>query len=126
MAIIGIGTDLVKITRMEHAAQSEHFVMRVFGEQERALFEKRKKTPQVLAANFAAKEAFGKAIGTGIMKEFALAEVQVLRNEQGAPYFVFSGRAERLMKERSWTAHVSLTHEGEYAAAFVVLEGELS
>ena len=126
MSIVGIGTDLVKIERMERAAQSEHFVARVFGEQERTLFAKRKKAPQMLAANFAAREAFGKALGTGIMKEFALDEVQVLRNEHGAPYFAFSGRAQHLMHERRWTAHVSLTHEGEYAAAFVVLEGEFT
>lgn len=123
MAIVGIGVDMVNIARMERAAQSAHFMERVFGDEERALFALRGHRAQVLAANFAAKEAFGKAIGTGIMQEFRLSEVQALRNERGAPYLVFSGRAEDLMCRRGWNAHLSLTHEGEYACAFVVLEG---
>ena len=73
--------------------------------------------PQTAAANFAAKEAFGKALGTGLLREFALCETEALRDENGAPYFSFSGRAAALM-----TAHLSLTHEGGTAAAFVVLE----
>lgn len=122
MAIVGIGMDMVCIARMERAVQSEHFTQRVFGDEERALFEARGWRAEVQAANFAAKEAFGKAIGTGILHEFSLNEVQALRNELGAPYFSFSGRAQELMCQRGWTAHLSLTHEGEYACAFVVLE----
>lgn len=72
--------------------------------------------------NFAAKEAFGKALGTGLLREFALCEAEALRDENGAPYFSFSGRAAALMQARGLTAHLSLTHEGGTAAAFVVLE----
>lgn len=122
MAIVGIGMDMVCIARMERAAQSDHFKQRVFGDEERVLFEARGQRAEVMAANFAAKEAFGKALGTGILHEFSLAEVQALRNEQGAPYFAFRGRAQELMSRRGWRAHLSLTHEGEYACAFVVLE----
>ena len=74
------------------------------------------------AANFAAKEAFGKALGTGLLREFSLEEAQALRDAGGRPYFAFSGRAAALMERRGLRAHLSLTHEGGFAAAFVVLE----
>lgn len=76
-------------------------------------------SPETIAANFAAKEAFSKALGTGI-RGFSLTEVSVLRNELGAPYFVFSGEAEKIVRERGLQFSVSLTHTDELAAAFVV------
>ncbi len=123
--IAGIGTDLVQISRMEKSMQGQAFVQRVFGSGEQALLAKKAKPAQALqtaAANFAAKEAFGKALGCGILQKFSLSEVQALRDENGAPYFALSGRAAEICKEQKLKAHLSLTHEGEYAAAFVVLE----
>ncbi len=76
-------------------------------------------SPETIAANFAAKEAFSKALGTGI-RGFSLTEVSVLRNELGAPYFVFSGEAEKIVRELGLQFSVSLTHTDELAAAFVV------
>lgn len=51
--------------------------------------------PQTAAANFAAKEAFGKALGTGLLREFALCETEALRDENGAPYFPFQAGRRR-------------------------------
>ena len=67
-------------------------------------------------------EQHGMVTGTGLLREFALCETEALRDENGAPYFSFSGRAAALMQARGLTAHLSLTHEGGTAAAFVVLE----
>lgn len=75
--------------------------------------------PATIAANFAAKEAFSKALGTGV-RGFSLAEVSVLRDHLGAPYFAFSGEAEKQVRERGLQFSVSLTHTDELAAAFVV------
>ncbi len=125
--IAGIGTDLVQISRMEKSLCREGFLHRVFGSRERALLDDKAKPAQRLqtaAANFAAKEAFGKALGSGILREFSLCEVQALRDENGAPYFALSGKAAEICKERKLKAHLSLTHEGAYAAAFVVLESQ--
>lgn len=76
-------------------------------------------SPATIAASFAAKEAFSKALGTGI-RGFALAEVSVLRDSLGAPYFALSGRAARLAEERGLRFSVSLSHTEDLAAAFVV------
>ena len=75
--------------------------------------------PDTIAASYAAKEAFSKALGTGV-RGFSLTEVSVLRDSLGAPYFAFSGRAARLVAEQGLRFYVSLTHTDELAAAFVV------
>lgn len=122
--IAGIGTDLVQICRIEKSIQKEAFLKKVYGAQEQQLIAGKKSAAQTAAANFAAKEAFGKALGVGIMREFSLCEVQALRDQNGAPYFFLCGKAAELCRKRKLKAHLSLTHEGDYAAAFVVLESE--
>ena len=124
--IYGIGVDTAAIARVEKSMARPSFVRRVFGEAERAQLAGRgAHAAASAAANFAAKEAFGKALGTGIFTAaFSLPEVQVLRGESGAPYFAFSGRAAGLLRRRRITAHLSLTHEGGLATAFVILEQE--
>ena len=120
--IAGIGTDMTRIERVKKSLERPGFFERVYGPKERALLEGSPRRAERAAANFAAKEAFGKALGTGLMHEFSPCEAEALRDGRGAPYFAFSGRAAALMKARGLKAHLSLTHEGDYAAAFVVLE----
>ncbi len=123
MAVFGIGTDLCAVARMEKSLASEAFFRHVFAPAEQtflaALPDARR--AQSAAANFAAKEAFLKAVGTGL-GGFSLGEVAVLRRPGGAPVFEFSGKAAAFLRENGLTAHVSLTHEAGFAAAFVLLE----
>ena len=102
---------------------SAHFVQRVFGPEERALLQSRGPLhrAQTAAANFAAKEALAKALGTGL-SGFVWVQAQALRAQSGAPYFAFSGQLAGVMRQKGLTAHLSLTHEGGFATAFVVLE----
>ena len=115
---MGIGTDIIEISRIEKSIKSEAFLKRVFSERERELIEK--KGAPGAAANFAAKEAFSKALGTGV-RGFSLCEVEVLREDNGKPYIALSGRAEKLMGKRK--IEVSLSHTDSLALAFVVIEG---
>ena len=121
--IYGIGIDLVRTDRMEKSLASPAFLRRVFGEEERAflLSLAPRKQPESAGANFAAKEAFLKACGTGI-GGFALCEIQVLRAENGAPYYALTGQAADWLDENRLTAHLSLSHDGGLAQAFTVLE----
>ena len=98
--IMGIGVDMVSEARVARSIKRPGFLEKVYGPAERALLENRGMRPQTAAANFAAKEAFGKALGTGLLREFALCEAEALRDENGAPYFSFSGRAAALMQAR--------------------------
>ena len=120
--MFGIGVDIVSIDRMEKSLQKERFLHRVFGPQEIALFAADNKIKaNSLAANFAAKEAFSKALGTGV-RGFDFVDVQILRDELGAPYFVFGGRAKEIVQQKNLCCKVSLSHETDKAIAFVVLE----
>lgn len=123
--IYGIGVDTATAARLAKSAQRAGFLNKVFGPQEQAVFAARGEAQRAdtMAAHFAAKEAFGKALGMGIFTgAFRLSEVQVLRGESGAPYLALSGAAAALLREKKLAAHVSLTHEGGLATAFVVLE----
>jgi holo-[acyl-carrier protein] synthase len=118
----GIGVDIVSVDRIEKSLERESFIKRIYGPAEIALFvsENKVKTNS-LAANFAAKEAFSKALGTGV-RGFDFDEVQILRDELGAPYFEFCGRAKQIVDSKKLECRVSLSHEKDKAIAFVVLE----
>ena len=116
------GIDLVEIKRIEKSLKNESFLLKVYGEDERKELETKK--AESYAAAFAAKEAFGKALGTGL-NGFSLSEVQVLHEENGRPYFKLSGKAQELAKEKNLSFALSLTHTKDYAAAFVnAFQGE--
>lgn len=115
------GIDLVEIDRIRMSVERDaRFLMRFFGEEERKLFTAANATERI-AANFAAKEAFAKALGTGIIG-FELKEVQALRDEKGAPYFYFCGKAAKIVQERNLIFSLSLSHTKHYATAMVVAQ----
>lgn len=115
-----VGIDLVYVPRIEALLKKGPFLQRFFTPGERAYFEKRK-NPQVVAGNFAVKEAFGKALGTGI-RDFALTDVEVLRDEGGKPFIRLHGVLE---KRNFHFLQCSISHDGDYATAVVILEEDL-
>ncbi len=121
--IPGIGVDLCSISRMEKCFRGETFLSHVFSKAEQTLLSQLSpaRRAQTAAANFAAKEAFLKAVGSGL-GGFQLPEIEVLRRESGAPYIVLGGEAQRWANENQIQVRVSLTHEADLACAFVVLE----
>lgn len=117
---IKAGIDLVEIDRMAAAVESsDRFLQRVLGDREREYYEAHGMKTESLAAAFAAKEAFSKAMGTGV-RDFSLREVEVLHDELGCPHYAFSGRAEKLVKETGLSFELSLTHTKTTAAAVAV------
>ncbi|MBE5798969.1 MAG: holo-[acyl-carrier-protein] synthase [Clostridiales bacterium] len=123
--IIGIGTDLCAVSRMDKAIQREHFYERVFFESERAYLEKKENArAQSAAAMFAAKEAVAKALGTGFIRGIMPWTIEVTHDEAGKPGIVLHEAAKERFEALGGTdVHLSLTHEGDSAMAFVVIEG---
>ncbi|MBQ7886716.1 MAG: holo-ACP synthase [Clostridia bacterium] len=123
--IIGIGTDMCAVSRMEKAIQRAHFYERVFFEQERAYLESKENArAQSAAAMFAAKEAVSKALGTGFIRGIMPWTIEVTHGETGAPGIRLHDAAkERLAQIGGAQVHLSLTHEGDMAMAFVIIEG---
>lgn len=116
-----IGVDMTTVSRIKKSMENPRFAPFAFGEKERELFCAQNPKYHSLAANFAAKEAFAKALGSGV-RGFGLNEVEVLRDDMGAPYFAFSGKALEIVLSGGYTAQVSLSHEGDTAIAMVLLE----
>jgi len=114
-----VGIDHLETSRIAKAMQNPRFLPRYFGVRELEYFERRKFSPATVAANFCAKEAFAKALGTGI-RGFALREVELLREENGRPYLAFSGKAAELVNAGCMRFEVSVSHDRHYALAQVI------
>ncbi|MGE0357753.1 MAG: holo-ACP synthase [Burkholderiales bacterium] len=124
--IVGVGTDVVSIERVALALErwGERFVQRILTPQERLRFERTREKASHLAKRFAAKEAFSKAIGTGIRGPFRWHSVAVGRDGRGKPGLEPDGDMARHLAELGVTAsHLSLADDAGVALAFVVLEG---
>lgn len=121
--MLGLGIDLCDINRFERLKENEAFLQRVFSANEIAYCKKRTKSAQSFAARFAAKEAFGKALGIGISGGVTLREVEVCHDEADKPFLELYGETKRIAERFGVTKiHVSLTHETTVAAAVVILE----
>jgi holo-[acyl-carrier protein] synthase len=125
--IVGIGVDLVRIARIRQAMErwQGRFLERVFTPGEVAYARGRRDPAEHLAARFAAKEAALKALGTGLRMGVRWRELEVQRVAGERPRLALSGRTAALGAARGVrTLHLSLSHDGEYALAQVLAEGE--
>lgn len=127
--IFGIGTDIIRIPRIEAALErnGERFAAKILGPQELEKYYQRKQQIAVrgirfLATRFAAKEAFSKAIGLGLHMPMTWRAMQTLNDTSGKPIIVVSGALKEFMDNHRLTAQVSITDEAEYAVAFVIVE----
>ena len=124
--ILGTGTDLIDIRRIERALGrfGHRFARRVLVDDEYQRFCTHVKPAHYLAKRFAAKEAFSKAMGTGMHFPVTWQNVSVANERSGRPYLKFSEPLALLLKQRGVSrAHLSLSDEVEMACAFVVIEG---
>jgi holo-[acyl-carrier protein] synthase len=122
--VIGIGTDLIKLSRIEDSLQrfGERFASRVLTEQELVIFEQKQRSIPYFAKRWAAKEAAAKALGTGIGGKANFHDIHIGNDALGAPSLRFTGAAAETARAKGVrNAHISLSDEQEHALAFVVL-----
>ena len=125
--IVGIGTDVCSIDRIDKALKrfGERFVKRILTAEERIRYERTRDKAGHFAKRFAAKEAFAKALGTGIHAPFTWRSITVTRDRRGKPGIRPSPAMADHLKEMGVTdSHLSLSDDGGVAVAFVVLEGK--
>jgi holo-[acyl-carrier protein] synthase len=123
--IYGVGTDVVEISRIEQALArwGERFAERILCEPELNRFRSHRQPVSYLAKRFAAKEAFTKALGTGIKAPANWHGLWVTNQPSGKPQLEFSKRLSTLLSQRGITrTHVSLSDERGVAVATVILE----
>ena len=122
--IYGIGTDIADVRRFAKWVENPELIERFFNKREIKTAGSRQALQEYYASRFAVKEAFSKALGTGVAG-FELGDVYVGHNEEGKPELRLEGRAASLVEMRCGKdarISVSLSHEKEYAVAFVVIE----
>jgi holo-[acyl-carrier protein] synthase len=127
--IVGIGTDLCDIRRIQHTLDRKtlRFAEKVLGPNELLVFQQRlAKVPargvRYLATRFAAKEAFSKAIGLGMRMPMTWRRCEILNAPSGRPEIRLHDELADWFAQRQWKAHVTVTDEVDHALAFVVVE----
>jgi holo-[acyl-carrier protein] synthase len=122
--IYGIGTDLVAIERMTMLWQrhGERALEKLLAPEERAASLASNDPGRFLAKRFAAKEALGKALGTGIRAPVFLPAIAVVHDALGKPAFSFAPELSAWIEKRRLLAHLSISDEAMHALAFVVVE----
>jgi holo-[acyl-carrier protein] synthase len=123
--IYGIGVDTVAIARFQSFLDNANYALidRLITPGERSTCINKKEAASCMAARFAAKEAFLKALGTGLRDGLSWLDMEVINNTLGKPELVLSGKAAELFQINKLTSvHLSLSHDGGNAVAMVVLE----
>ena len=123
--IVGIGIDIVETSRIEKMIgdHSQRFLHRIFTKEEQISGQKRKNASQFFAGRWAVKEAFAKALGSGIGEECQWLEIEVLNDQNGKPEVALIGKTKAHIKKRKITSiQVSISHEKRYACSVVLLE----
>ena len=123
--IYGIGTDIVEVARIEAsmAQFGDEFAKRILADSEWDAFEKSAVKPRFLAKRFAAKEAFSKALGTGLRAPATFQNIAVSHDDLGKPVFLLATELQQFLNSKNIKkTHISISDEKNLAAAFVVLE----
>ena len=123
--IYGIGTDIVEVTRIEESLSrfGESFAQRILSEREWQAYEQSQTKARFLAKRFAAKEAFAKALGTGLRAPATFQNIGVAHDDMGKPVLDLSAELQDFLTSKGIVCqHLSISDEKMLAAAFVVLE----
>ncbi len=122
--IHGIGTDIVAVKRLQQMWErhGDRALEKLLAPQEMADFARAADKGRFLAKRFAAKEAFSKALGTGVRPPAVLPAIAVGHDDLGKPNLAFCGRLAEMIENQGLKAHLSLSDEADYAIAYVILE----
>ena len=125
MNIFGIGTDIVSVDRIKNSLKNKNFINRIFNEKEILKCKKIRYSINCYAKRFAAKEAFSKALGTGISNGINFNEIVILNKKSGKPYISIIGLTRKIInkkfKKKKIKISLSLSDEKKYAVAFVTI-----
>ena len=122
--IHGVGTDIAAVARLAalYEKHGERALEKLLAPAEREGFERAADKGRFLAKRFAAKEAFGKALGIGVAAPATLPNVTIDHDTLGKPVFAYAPELDAWLRERGLIAHLSISDEKDYATAFVVVE----
>ena len=124
MKIYGIGTDIISVSRIKESLKKKNFLKRIFNKEEVAKCSKLINSNNCYAKRFAAKEAFAKALGTGIAYGINFNEIKILNGKNGKPFIKLVGNTKKIINDKlkkKFKISLSLSDEKKYAVAFVTI-----
>tara|TARA_Y100000768_G_scaffold30550_1_gene20201 strand:- start:239 stop:622 length:384 start_codon:yes stop_codon:yes gene_type:complete len=125
MKLFGVGTDIIQVNRLKKSLNKKPFLSRIYSQEEILKCKRSKVNSNCFAKRFAAKEAFSKALGTGISKGISFNEIVVLNEKSGKPYIKLINKTkkivERKLKKKIYKISLSIADEKDYAVAFVTI-----
>ena len=126
MKIYGIGTDIIKISRIKKSIKSKTFISRLFSQDEVEKCNKTKNTFNCFAKRFAAKEAFSKALGTGFRMNLNFKDIEVVNDKMGKPYYVKNKKITKIIQKnfkiKKFKCFLSISDEKNYSTAFAIIQ----
>ena len=125
MKIFGVGTDIVKVSRVKRSLKNKLFLSRIFNTKEIVKCKRNLNFPNCFAKRFAAKEAFSKALGTGISDGISFNEIIILNEKNGKPIIKLLNKTKKIVekkiKKKKYKISLSIADEKNYAVAFVAI-----
>jgi holo-[acyl-carrier protein] synthase len=124
MSIYGIGSDIVDINRIKKALKNKNFKKRIFSSQEIKFINSKFNKTASYSKRFAAKEAFSKAIGTGISGGVSFKDISIMNDKSGKPYIMLLGKTKSIVEgiiKKKYKIFLSISDEKNYALATVVI-----
>ena len=125
MKLFGVGTDIIQVNRLKKSLKKKPFLSRIYSKEEILKCKRSKVNSNCFAKRFAAKEAFSKALGTGISKGISFNEIVILNEKSGKPYIKLINKTkkivERKLKKKIYKISLSIADEKDYAVAFVTI-----
>jgi holo-[acyl-carrier protein] synthase len=124
MSLYGIGTDIIDISRIKKSFNKKVFKKKIFSDQEIKIIENKSNKTANYAKRFAAKEAFSKALGTGIAEGISFKEISIMNDRKGKPYIELLGKTKLIVRnilKKKYKIFLSISDERKYALATVVI-----
>ena len=126
MKILGIGVDIVDISRFNELIKSNNFIKRIFSNSEILIAKKIRNKKTYYAKRFAAKEALAKSIGTGFRNNLNFKDISIINDKLGKPSFVITNKIKNIVKDQfktsSFNFFLSISDEKKYSIAYVILQ----
>ena len=126
MKILGIGVDIIENYRIKHSIKNSNFLKRIYSTKELKQSKLSKNKTNFFAKRFAAKEAFAKAIGSGFRNNLNFADIEIINDKMGKPYYLENNKIKNLIKKKfnvkNFECFLSISDEKKYSTAFTIIQ----
>ena len=126
MKILGIGIDIIENNRIKNSIKNSNFLKRIYSTKELKQSKLSKNKTNFFAKRFAAKEALAKAIGSGFRNNLNFADIEIINDKMGKPYYLENNKIKDLIKKKfnvkNFECFLSISDEKKYSTAFTIIQ----